>query len=258
MTTDQAKATSINDLLNQLGHQPVRITAREYRYISPFRNEKTASFHVTVDGRAWKDFGDERGGNILDLAFRLTTGLPLPTRLDGEQLKTALAFIESVIGTQACSQPLTRPTLPSHRDPVYRLLQQRPFSVYNRGSFLSKAALYLGTRGINAERFAPYLTDITYTADDDKQRYGFGMLNVVGGYELRRYGDWKKTAIGHKDVTIFKAYKEAAPWHTFYSLIDFGTFLTVDKPPIGAYHYLIINSDNLVDKAISYLANMPA
>lgn len=257
MTTDQAKAISINDLLLQLGHQPVNITAREYRYISPFRVEKTPSFHVTLDGRAWKDFGDGRGGNILDLAFRLTTDLPLSTRLDGEQLKTALAFMESVVGTHTYSRPLTLPTLPVHREPVYRLLQQRPFSVYGQGSSLSKAALYLGSRGINAERFAPYLTDVTYAAEDTKPRYGFGMPNVVGGYELRRYGDWKKTAIGHKDVTIFKAHKEAAPWHTFYSLIDFGTFLTVDKPPVGAYHYLIINSDSLVDRAIGYLASMP-
>lgn len=258
MTTDQAKAVSINDLLQQLGHQPVNITAREYRYVSPFRDEKTPSFHVTVDGRAWKDFGDGRGGNILDLAFRLTTELPLSTRLNGEQLKTALAFMESVVGTHAYSRPFTLPTLPVHREPVYRLVQQRSFSVYGQGSSLSRAALYLGSRGINAERFAPYLTDVTYAADDDKQRYGFGLPNVSGGYELRRYGDWKKTAVGRKDITIFKANKEAAPWHTFYSLIDFGTFLTVDKPPIGAYHYLIINSDSLIDKTIHYLESMPA
>ena len=258
MNLDQAKALSINDFLQQQGHQPVKITAKEYRYISPLRSEKTPSFHVTLDGRAWKDFGDGRGGNIIDLAFRLATSLPLPPRLDGEQLKTALAFIQTVTGATFDERPLVRQSLPASKDPAYTILEHNPFQVYGRGSFLTKASLYLGTRGINAERFAPYLEDVVYGGEDGKKHYGFGMPNISGGYELRRHGDWMKTAVGHKDVTIFKAAKEAAPWHTFYSLIDFGTFLTVDKPPIGAYHYLIINSDSLVDKAIGYLDSMPA
>ena len=260
MNTDEAKAISINDFLQRQGYSVAKITAKEYRYLSPFRTEKTPSFHVTIDGRAWKDFGDGRGGNIIDLAFRLATNLPLPARLDGAQLKTALAFIQTVVGSadHSLSQIRQYQSLPVTKEPAYIVLEHHPFSVYGRGSFLTKASLYLGTRGINAERFAPYLEDVVYTGEDGKKRYGFGMPNISGGYELRRHGDWMKTAVGHKDVTIFKATKEAAPWHCFYSLIDFGTFLTIDKPPIGTYHYLIINSDSLVDKAIGYLDSMPA
>ncbi|WP_461086755.1 hypothetical protein [Spirosoma flavus] len=102
------------------------------------------------------------------------------------------------------------------------------------------------------------MEDLVYLGEDSQKRYGFGLPNVAGGYELRRYGDWAKTAVGPKQVTLFKADRPAAPWHCFYSLIDFGTFLTVDKPPVGAYHFLIINSDGLVDKAIACLQSMPA
>nr|WP_262924065.1 CHC2 zinc finger domain-containing protein [Spirosoma liriopis] len=245
--------------MQQLGYQPVKATAKEYRYLSPFRSEETPSFHVTLDGRAWKDFGDGRGGNIIDLAFRLATKLSLPPRLDREQLKMALAFMQTVVGSTAYKHSsMIRSWLPVSKEPAFTILEHHPFRVYGHGSFLTKASLYLGTRGINAERFAPYLEEVIYSGEDGKKRYGFGIPNVSGGYELRRHGDWKKTAVGHKDVTIFKAAKEAAPWHTFYSLIDFGTFLSVDKPPIGAYHYLIINSDSLVDKAIGYLDSLPA
>lgn len=137
-------------------------------------------------------------------------------------------------------------------------MNHAPFAVYGRGSSLTQSALYLGTRGVNAERAAPYLEDVTFAGQDGKKRYGFGMPNVSGGYEIRRYGDWQKRSVGTKDVTMFKADRQAAPWHTFYSLIDFCTFLTVDKPPVGAYNFLIINSDSLVDKAILYLDSIPA
>ena len=259
MTIADAKTIPINDWLQQLGHQPVQITTKDYRYRSPFRTEKTPSFHVTKEGRAWKDFGDGRGGNIIDLAYRLATNLPLPPHLDSEQVKTALTYIAQ---TQATTRPFDRPTSPQaqllSKEPAYRILHYTPFSLYSRGSSLSKAALYLGSRGINAQRFAPYLQDVIYTGEQGKKRYGFGLPNLSGGYELRRHGDWMKTAVGHKDVTIFNAHKPAAPWHCFYSLIDFGTFLTIDKPPLGAYHYLVINSDSLVDKAATFLRGLPA
>ena len=260
MDIQTAKAISIHELLQRAGHAPAKTTTKDVRYLSPFRTEKTPSFHVSADGRAWKDFGEGRGGNILDLAYRMSSGLPLPAHLDSQQLKQALSFIESVIGSVSKSIALVnqRLPLPIPNEPAYAVLAHKPFAVYGRGSFLSKAALYLGTRGINADRFAPYLEDVVYAGEDGKKRYGFGLANVAGGYELRRHGDWHKTAVGRKDVTIFAATKAAAPWHCFYSLIDFGTFLTLDKPPVGAYHYLIINSDSLVDKAISYLSSQPA
>lgn len=258
MTTHEAKAISINDFLQQQGHQAVKVTQKEYRYKSPFRIENTPSFHVTTDGQAWKDFGDGRGGNIIDLAFRMATNLPLPARLDGEQVKQALAFIEQAVGLISHSLPPVRPALPVIKEPAYAILEHKPFSVHGQGRSLTNAAHYLGTRGINAERFAPYLEEVVYTSEDSKKRYGFGMPNLSGGYEIRRHGDWMKTAVGRKDVTIFKAAKEAAPWHTFYSMIDFGTFLTIDNTPIGAYHYLIINSDSLVGRAIDYLNSIPA
>ena len=250
MNAAEAKSISINDFLQQAGHTVVKTTAKNFKYLSPFRDEKEPSFHVTKDGRGWKDFGDGRGGNIIDLAYRMSSGLPLPTRLSGEQVKEAVAYIERIVGTTISYRlpPVTQRSSMTYES-AYRVVSHKPFSVYGRGSYLTKSAVYLGERGINAERFAPYLEDVTYTGDDDKPRYGFGMENISGGFELRRLGDWQKIAVGGKNVTFFKSNRDEwwqAPWHCFYSMIDFGTFLTVDKPPIGTYNYLIINSDSLV------------
>ena len=254
-----AKAIPIDEFLQRLGYEVAKTVSSCKWYQSPTRIEKTPSFKLTPDATGWFDHGTGEGGNILDLAYRLKTGLPA-AKLDGGQVKAALAFIENVVGaTPSFELPPVRPSLlGTFQAPAYNVIRHQPFNAHGRSSSLSKAALYLGSRGINAERVAPYLEEVTYAGSDGQERYGFGMPNVSGGFELRRHGDWVKTAVGRKDVTIFRAARAVAPWHAFYSMIDFCTFLTVDKPPVDAYNYLIINSDSLVGKAMAYLEGLPA
>ncbi|GAB3901519.1 hypothetical protein [Spirosoma agri] len=259
MDIKTAKTIPINQLLQRLGCEVVKTSGGCQWYRSPSRIEKTPSFKLTRDANGWYDHGTGEGGNILDLAYRLHSGLPLAGKLDGQHVKEALMFIENVMGVRGSLTTPLQQSQPTSPEPhAFTLVNHAPFAVYGRGSSLTKSALYLGTRGVNAERVAPYLEDVTFVGSDGKKRYGFGLPNVSGGYEIRRYGDWAKRSVGTKDVTMFKAQREVAPWHTFYSLIDFCTFITVDKPPIGAYNYLIINSDSLVDIAIAYLDGLPA
>jgi hypothetical protein len=258
MDIKTAKAIPIDEFLLRLGHKPTKRMGGCQWYCSPTRNEKTPSFKLTSTATGWYDHGTGEGGNILDLAYRIHSGQPLMARLQGEQLNQALTFIESAMGLTSYAVLPRRPAQPVAAEPhAFTLLEHTPFTVYTRGSSLTQAALYLGSRGVNAERVAPYLEDIIFAGRDGKKRYGFGVPNVSGGYEIRRYGDWEKRSVGTKDITMFTAQRQDAPWHTFYSLIDFCTFITVDRPPIGAYHFLIINSDSLVDKAMGYLATMP-
>jgi hypothetical protein len=259
MDIKTAKSIPIDQLLQRLGCEMAKTISGCKWYRSPSRIEKTPSFKLTRDAYGWYDHGTGEGGNILDLAYRLHTGLPLAGKLNGQHVKEALTFIENVMGFAGSLPPSIPRIQPVTSEPhAFTLISHAPFAVYGRGSSLTKSALYLGTRGVNAERVAPYLEDVTFTGSDEKKRYGFGLPNVSGGYEIRRYGDWAKRSVGTKDVTMFKAERPMAPWHTFYSLIDFCTFITVDKPPIGAYNYLVINSDSLVDKAIAYLDSLPA
>lgn len=253
MNIDQAKALDINQLLQQLGHQPTRRTAKDTWYVRPYGQEKHASFHVSADGRGWFDFGTGQGGSIIDLALLLS---------GCSDVKQALSWLDDVTAQRVRQAPLIpvasqrQPLAPE--SPAYTLVEARPYSVYGPGSALTKASLYLGSRGVHAERVAPYLHDVIYQGYDGKNRYGFGVLNVSGGYEIRRSGDWQKRSVGSKDVSMFQASRTSAPWHCFYSMIDFCTFITLDKPPIGAYHYLIVNSDSLVNKAADHLADLPA
>jgi hypothetical protein len=254
MTIQQAKDIPIDALLYKLGFQPHKTINGAKWYCAPTREEKTPSFKLSTDARAWFDHGTGEGGNILDLAFRLQTNLSPTQTLDSTQIKQALAFIQNLFGDQPL-QPITVRSQPaaSSNSPAYSICSCHPFQVYTPDGALTQAASYLRKRGIDPPTVAPYLQEVTYVGTDGRQRAGFGLPNLAGGYELRRLGDWVKMALGPKHITVFQAHRQTAPWHTFYSLIDFCTFLTVDQPPVGAYQYLIINSDSLVQKAIDYL-----
>jgi|GEM_PF-2573757 hypothetical protein len=71
------------DLLDMLGHDVVsrKKNDTDYWYLSPLRNERTASFHVNLMTNQWFDFGLMTGGNPLDFLLRYH-GCSVPELLD--------------------------------------------------------------------------------------------------------------------------------------------------------------------------------
>ena len=89
MNSHQAKQIDLPDLLARLGHHPVKVRkgGRELWYTSPFREERTPSFHSSYLGGKWiwKDFGDT-GGNVIDFVIRY----------EGISFKQALVFLRKM------------------------------------------------------------------------------------------------------------------------------------------------------------------
>ncbi len=72
MNTAQAKQTiHIDYFLQRNGYQPVKQTEMKSWYLSPLRNEKTASFMVNRDRNTFVDWGSGERGTIIDLAMFL-------------------------------------------------------------------------------------------------------------------------------------------------------------------------------------------
>lgn len=252
MNISEAKSIRLDDFLENLGYVCAKETPSGKWYKSPFRDERTASFKLTRDGMAFYDHAEGRGGNIIDLAKRLG---------ETDNVSEALKFIENTVGSGYSFQ--VRQTLPVQpAEPYYSIVYDAEFSIY-KGRYMSQAALYLKERrGISPEAFYPYLRDVFHVSKPEQKKpfYAFGLPNIAGGFETRTFfhGAWHKRTIGQKDITAFKADSDHAPWFCFYSMMDFGTFLTVDKPPRGAYSYLIINGDGLVSKAEDFIASLYA
>src|SRR6478735_9663934 len=66
---EEVKNTDIVDYLATLGFKPSKISRNDYWFISPFRDEKTASFKVNRALNRWYDFGEGRGGNLIDFGI---------------------------------------------------------------------------------------------------------------------------------------------------------------------------------------------
>jgi hypothetical protein len=65
-----ARQIDLVEYLASLGHQPKKIRNQDYWYCSPFREEKTASFKVNRTRNIWFDFGEGKGGDIIDFGVR--------------------------------------------------------------------------------------------------------------------------------------------------------------------------------------------
>lgn len=247
MNIEQAKSIRIDDFLENIGYICDKETAGRKWF--RFRDEKTASFVVSKDGMAWYDHGDGIGGNIIDVA---------KIAAKADSVSEALKYIEKHVDYAKYSIPTIRQILPVQpSEPYYRIVYDTEFSIYGYRGLTPAAAYLKARRGISPEAFYPYLRDIYHVSSPTQRKpfHAFGLPNISGGFDGRTFfhGKWHKRTIGPKDVSAFKSANEDAPWICFYSMMDFGTFLTTEKPQKDTYSYLIVNGDGLVTKALSYL-----
>ena len=68
MNCEQANQMNLVDYLYTLGFNPSKIRNDDHWYLSPFRNEKDASFKVNKTKNVWYDHGIGKGGNLVDFA----------------------------------------------------------------------------------------------------------------------------------------------------------------------------------------------
>ena len=69
ISIDEARKIDIVEYLEKLGYQPQKIRNNDYWYLSPLRDEKTASFKVNRKLNAWYDHGIGKGGNMIDFGI---------------------------------------------------------------------------------------------------------------------------------------------------------------------------------------------
>lgn len=85
MNCKTAKQINMVDFLIRLGYQPQKTNNNDIWFFSPFRCEKTPSFKINKIMGIWYDFGEGRGGTIIDFIMRLKQC----------NLKEALNYLES-------------------------------------------------------------------------------------------------------------------------------------------------------------------
>ena len=231
------KRYPIVEYLERKGVKPVRRTAAYALYCSPLREETHPSFKVDTEKNLWIDYGEGRGGSIIDLCMRM----------EGCTLSEAIRLLGQnapVNGTYSFLNDF----VPNNSQPVMavngarRLIEISDTLPSHFQEYLTKV------RCINLEKAMPFLKCISYEVRGRRYQ-AIGFANLTGGYELRDDKTFKGT-IAPKDITpIFT--DRAEPVCIFEGFMDFLSFLSMKEEITN--HCLVMNSVSNVARTIRYL-----
>ena len=231
------KRYPIVEYLERKGVKPVRRTAAYALYCSPLREETHPSFKVDTEKNLWIDYGEGRGGSIIDLCMHL----------EGCTLSEAIRRLGQNASDNGTYSSLND-FVPNNSQPVMavngarRLIEISDTLPPHFQEYLTKV------RCINLEKGMPFLKCISYEVRGRRYQ-AIGFANLSGGYELRDDKTFKGT-IAPKDITpIFT--DRAEPVCIFEGFMDFLSFLSMKEEITN--HCLVMNSVSNVARTIRYL-----
>lgn len=227
----EARHIQIIEYLAKCGYQPQYIRGNNHWYISPLREEKTASFKVNTQLNVWMDFGEGIGGNLIDLGIHMHHC----------SVKEFLALLNYSYPGFSFHQQSPRKAAPQPRNPL----------IINGVKSISHSALtiYLKYRGIDPAIGDQYCKEVDFTIGS-KSYFAIGFANRSGGYELRN--SWFKGASSPKDITII-----SGGHNSTIVLEGFTDFLSLLQLSQGHAQtdFIILNSVALVERAVPILKN---
>ena len=231
------KRYPIVEYLERKGIKPVRKTPTYVMYRSPLREETHPSFKVDTEKNLWIDYGEGRGGSIIDLCMRM----------EGCTLSEAIRRLGQTVPDNTVysshkdfSQNNLQPTMAANE--TRKLISISGTLPPHLQDYLTKE------RCINLEKAMPFLKCISYEVRS-RLYQAIGFANLSGGYELRDDKTFKGT-IAPKDITpIFTDRTE--PVCIFEGFMDFLSFLSMKEEITN--HCLVMNSVSNVARTIRYL-----
>lgn len=235
------KRYPIVEYLERKGIKPVRRTAVYALYCSPLREETHPSFKVDTEKNLWIDYGEGRGGSIIDLCMRMESSTLSEAIRRLGQNAPANGTYSSRNGFASNN---TQPVMVANG--ARRLIEISDTLPPHLQEYLARE------RCIDLEKAMPFLKCITYEVRG-RCYQAIGFANLSGGYELRDNKTFKGT-IAPKDITpIFtdKIINQIQPTCVFEGFMDFLSFLSMKEEVTSAC--LVLNSVSNTAKAIRYM-----
>jgi DNA primase len=231
LTCQQARLIPIVEYLDNNGFKAQNIRGHNHWYISPFRDEKHASFKVNSLRNTWYDFGEGSGGNIIDLGIRL------------HQCSVAELL-------QMFSKSTYTPILiPDDRAAIVKHKEESKVKIISSSDLVDQGLLtYLKSRGINLAVAKQYCQQADFTIY--KKKYlAISFANRSGGYELRSSG--MKISSSPKDFTLIDNGSKNLKSTEGY--MDFLSLLSMQPKDHTDFNYLILNSVNMLSRALEIM-----
>ena len=231
------KRYPIVEYLERKGVKPVRRTAAYALYCSPLREETHPSFKVDTEKNLWIDYGEGRGGSIIDLCMRL----------ESCTLSEAIHRLgQNAFDNITCSS--RKNFVPNNLQSTMAANETRKLISISDTLPPHLREYLTKVRCIDLEKAKSFLKCISYEVRGRRYQ-AIGFANLSGGYELRDDKTFKGT-IAPKDITpIFT--DRAEPVCIFEGFMDFLSFLSMKEEITN--HSLVMNSVSNVARTIRYL-----
>jgi hypothetical protein len=242
MNIEQANAISIAKILETMGIQPTRQTNHEVWYLSPLRNEKTASFKIHVKRNVWYDFGEGIGGDVVSLVCNY-----LGSQKQSHSVSDALKWIENNIGRESGFKRIDADEeIDNDRSSKLSITSVRPVK---RRVLID----YLESRGIPITVADRILREVrVHNAATDKNFFALGLRNEESGYELRNLNF--KGCIGTKSISFLRGNQPKPDGiNLFEGFMDYLSVLTQNEGRPFKDDTIILNSLSCLRHAIPYI-----
>lgn len=232
-------------VLEKIGCQPTdRSNGIDLWYSSPFRKERTPSFHVNTAKNVWFDHGAGRGGTVIDFVIAR-----LQQYREDHNVADALRWLDMMVVKE------TRITAFPQGEPV----KNEPALILEKPTFLQSPPLkaYLHNRGIPVDFAKNYLKQVyAFNKKTKRSFYALGMKNESRGYELRN--ELFKGTLGAKDISFIRGVKTSTgEVHIFEGFLDFLTALFYQDNHRFEYDVIVLNSLSNISKALPYIETVP-
>lgn len=239
MNIEQAKAISMISILKNLNIEPSFENDKEAKYLSPFRNEKTASFHINKHKNKWYDFGEGKGGDTIEFACYW-----LKCQGKDSNVSDSLRWLKNM-----CFNPSDYAVKPVAIDDIPKWIVTRTGKIEDLSLIR-----YLEHRGIPLPVATKYLEEVYVKhAEKNVRIYALGIKNEDGGYELRN--SFFKGCTAPKTITFFRG-TELKPdrVHLFEGFMDYLSAIQRQED-ILSDDAIILNSVTMIPHAIGYIRN---
>lgn len=242
MNIEQANGIAMTEILRKIGCRPVKQRGDEVWYLSPFRDEKTASFKVHTGKNLWYDFGAGKGGDVVKFACDY-----LITGTDGTGVSSALKWLRTF---SACPRIEIAPAIKQQPSTVRSLEVVRAYELRYR--ILTN---YVESRGIPLELAQEFLKEVLVRNEKTGREFrAIGLYNEAEGYEICT--EDFKGSIGSKSISFIRGTKlPASEIHIFEGMWDFLAAFSQHPDQHFEGDVIILNSTSCLPQAFPYIKN---
>jgi hypothetical protein len=241
MNAKQAKEINLIHLLRCMNFEPKKAIKNDYWYLSPFHDEKTASFKIDSSKNIWYDYATGVGGNIIDFVSKYFNC----------DFKTALYHISSIVNNNDVARVYMPSYTKTNYDPQGGVIQAptpTKMMVLKKVKELENKVLieYLESRRIPYSTAKKEILEIYWlNKHTNKSNFGIALKNDSNGYEIRN--KHIKLNMGGKDITTIKG-TDNRKLSVFEGFMDYLTALVYFNIDRFDGDVIILNSVSLIGR----------